>query len=116
MANPKYLEPDTIEPPLIDEEGEVRELTEKDFARAVPFSALPESLQQKLLALKKPRGPQKEPTKERITIRLSPEVVSHFRESGRGWQSRMDAALKEWMNSQSRVRNQAKTKTARHSA
>jgi hypothetical protein len=31
--------------PLTDEEGEVRELTEQDFANAIPFSALPADLQ-----------------------------------------------------------------------
>ena len=36
-------------------------------------------------------------TKERITIRLSPEVVQTFRATGEGWQTRMDAALKEWL-------------------
>ena len=41
------------------------------------------------------RGPQKSPTKERITIRLSAEVVEHFRSSGSGWQARMDEALRK---------------------
>lgn len=36
-------------------------------------------------------------TKERITIRLSREVVESFRASGAGWQRRIDAALKEWL-------------------
>lgn len=40
------------------------------------------------------RGPQKAPTKERITIRLSHEVVEHFRATGDGWQTRMNEALK----------------------
>jgi GTPase Era involved in 16S rRNA processing len=31
--------------PLTNDEGEVRELTEEDFATAVPFSALPAELQ-----------------------------------------------------------------------
>ena len=35
MADPK---------PLTDDEGEVRELTGEDFARFVPFSALPAEL------------------------------------------------------------------------
>jgi hypothetical protein len=52
--------------PLTDEEGEVRELTKDDFKQAVPFSALPESLRAKISALKT-RGPQKAPTKARIT-------------------------------------------------
>jgi uncharacterized protein (DUF4415 family) len=36
-------------------------------------------------------------TKERITIRLSREVVETFRASGAGWQTRMDEALKQWV-------------------
>lgn len=81
---------------LTNEEGEVRELTAEDFEQAVPFSALPESLQTKLAALKT-RGPQRSPRKERITIRLSREVVDRFRATGNGWQTRMDEALKEWI-------------------
>jgi len=41
--------------------------------------------------------PLSEQTKERITIRLSPDVVSAFRATGAGWQTRIDAALKEWL-------------------
>jgi uncharacterized protein (DUF4415 family) len=36
-------------------------------------------------------------TKERITIRFSSEVLARFRASGDGWQTRMDAALKDWL-------------------
>lgn len=36
-------------------------------------------------------------TKERITIRLSPDVVKAFRDTGDGWQTRMNAALKDWL-------------------
>ena len=31
------------------------------------------------------------------TIRLSADVVDHFRQDGPGWQSRIDAALKDWI-------------------
>ena len=41
--------------------------------------------------------PRAEVTKERITIRLSREVVDTFRASGAGWQTRMDDVLKEWV-------------------
>ncbi|MDA8261172.1 MAG: BrnA antitoxin family protein [Betaproteobacteria bacterium] len=40
-------------------------------------------------------------TKERITIRLSREVVEQFRASGDGWQTRVDAALKDWLKTHS---------------
>lgn len=80
--------------PLIDANGEVRELTAKDMAKFRPAAdVLPPSLKKKLGV----RGPQKAPTKERITIRLSREVVDQFRESGEGWQTRVDAALREWL-------------------
>ncbi|MCE2949215.1 MAG: BrnA antitoxin family protein, partial [bacterium] len=40
---------------------------------------------------------QKAPVKERITIRLSPDVVQRFRATGDGWQTRVDAALQDWL-------------------
>ncbi|MBS3800660.1 MAG: BrnA antitoxin family protein [Thioalkalivibrio sp.] len=48
-------------------------------------------------ALRRPGRPPLEVTKERITIRLSPEVVDAFRATGKGWQTRMDAALQDWL-------------------
>ena len=79
--------------PLIDEDGEVRELTAEDMKLFKPFKDLPLDLQEKLKAIRRPRGPQVEPTKERVSIRLSREVVDHFRSSGKGWQTRLDQVL-----------------------
>ena len=47
--------------------------------------------------IRRSRGPQRAPTKERISIRLSPEVVQHFRAGGRGWQTQLDEVLQEWV-------------------
>jgi len=41
----------------------------------------------------KHRGPQKAPKKVPVSIRLSPIVVTHFRNQGPGWQARIDAIL-----------------------
>lgn len=82
---------------LTNEQGEVRELTAKDFARAKPFSSLPEA-ERNMLSSRK-RGPQKEPTKEMISIRLSPDVVHALRSSGKGWQARVEAHLRKWVSS-----------------
>lgn len=38
-------------------------------------------------------------TKERITVRLSPEVTAYFRSLGTGWQTRMDEVLREYVAS-----------------
>lgn len=43
------------------------------------------------------RGPQKAPTKQSTTIRLSPEVMAAFKATGAGWQTRIDDALKDWL-------------------
>lgn len=69
------------------------EWTADDFAKAVPFDqAFPG-----LAASIRRRGAQKTPTKESTTIRLSREVIDHFRTTGSGWQGRIDKALKEWI-------------------
>jgi uncharacterized protein (DUF4415 family) len=78
--------------PLIDQDGEVGDLSKIDPTNFKPFTSLPRSLQAKLKG-----RPKAMVTKERITIRLSPDVVQTFRSSGDGWQTRIDAALKEWL-------------------
>lgn len=43
-----------------------------------------------------PRGrPKSRDPKQPVSLRLDPDVVAHFRRSGRGWQSRINAALRE---------------------
>jgi len=68
------------------------EWTAEDFAKARPASELPPHI---LAAFPRTRGPQKASTKVPISIRLSPEVIEHFKAGGPGWQSRIDDALKK---------------------
>jgi uncharacterized protein (DUF4415 family) len=88
--------------PLIDVDGEVRELTAADLRRFKPADQVlpPELL--KTMGIK-PRGPQKAPTKQATTIRLSPDVMAAFKATGAGWQTRIDAALKDWLRTNSTV-------------
>jgi uncharacterized protein (DUF4415 family) len=80
--------------PHADAKGEVRDIQAADLKAFRPAAeALPAPLRHKLGV----RGPQKAPTKERITIRLSPDVVRQFRATGTGWQTRVDAALRDWL-------------------
>jgi uncharacterized protein (DUF4415 family) len=77
--------------PIFDDDNP--EWTKADFARARPPA---EGLPPKLLAqFKNTRGPQKAPTKVAVSIRLSPEVISHFKAKGPGWQSQIDDALRK---------------------
>lgn len=47
--------------------------------------------------MKKLGRPKADVTKERITIRLSPDVLERFRATGSGWQTKVDAALRDWL-------------------
>ncbi|TMV68374.1 BrnA antitoxin family protein [Thioclava sp. BHET1] len=68
------------------------EWTEEDFKRSKPASALPDHIR---AAFPRTRGPQKASTKVPVSIRLSPEVIDHFKADGPGWQSRIDEALRK---------------------
>ena len=82
---------------LTNDEGEVRPLTAADFRRMRPArEVLPRLVGAKVAAeLLRPRGrPPKENPKEQVTLRLDADVVDHFKSSGPGWQTRINAVLK----------------------
>ena len=88
--------------PLTDAGGEVRELTAVDLRHFKPAAqVLPPQLLKAMGV--KPRGPQMAPTKQATTIRLSPDVMAAFKATGAGWQTRIDAALKDWLRTHSPV-------------
>ena len=91
--------------PLIEGDGEVRELTAADLRHFKPAAeVLDPALYAGLLAMNRRagvRGPQKTPVKQATTIRLSPEVMDAFKATGAGWQTRIDAALKDWLKNHS---------------
>ena len=82
------------EGPLTDEDGEVRELTDENFfSHARPTRELFPDLDEKLARARGQRGPQKTPTKERVTLRLDRAVVESYRADGPGWQTRINDDL-----------------------
>lgn len=60
-------------------------------------SMLLEDPQLKLAPLKKRGRPQKAQPKIAVSVRYTPEVISAFKASGAGWQTRMDVALQDWL-------------------
>jgi uncharacterized protein (DUF4415 family) len=66
--------------------------TKEKFDRSIGFSELPPELQRALNRGK--RGPQKAPTKELISVRLSPDVLTAVRATGEGWQTLIDETLR----------------------
>jgi uncharacterized protein (DUF4415 family) len=69
------------------------EWTEGDFKKARPPHEVLSS--EVLKAFPRTRGPQSEPKKIPVSIRLTAEVVERFKAEGPGWQSRIDAVLKK---------------------
>ena len=71
-------------------------LTDEELAEFKSFdeSDLPDSFKK---AVRRRGRPRKANPKVSVHIRFSPEVVAHFKATGRGWQTRMDEALKEWI-------------------
>lgn len=64
-----------------------------DFTRAKRMPELGAALQAKLRKVNV-RGKQKAPTKQLVSLRLSPEVLSHYKATGPGWQTRIDQTLR----------------------
>ena len=77
---------------LTDRHGDVHELGDNDVDGARTIYSLLPQLPAKL------RGAQKSPTKTQISLRVSQDTLSKFRATGAGWQTRMDQALREWID------------------
>lgn len=70
------------------------ELTDDQIASAQPFDkALPELAAN----MKKNLGgrPKLDNPKQAVSIRLSPDVIEHFKSKGAGWQTRINDALED---------------------
>jgi uncharacterized protein (DUF4415 family) len=67
---------------------DTRELGDEEIAAMVPF---PEFIAKKL------GRPKLEHPKEQVSIRYDADIVAAFRSSGPGWQTRMNDALREWL-------------------
>ena len=60
--------------------------------------------------LRKARGKNKLSTKQAVAIRIDPDVLAAFRAGGPGWQTRMNAVLRAWVESQSKPKRHSSSK------
>lgn len=83
---------DTATGELIGPDPEIeRPLTDAELAQMRPVSDFPEVI----AAVRRARGPVR--TKEAVSIRLDIDLVAKLRASGPGWQSRVNAVLREYV-------------------
>lgn len=75
------------------------EWTDEDFAKAKPAAEFfPPEAYASLLAMKRPRGrPKADETKVFTAIRLDADVLATFKATGKGWQTRINAALRQFI-------------------
>ncbi len=82
---------------------ESREWTDQDFALAKPASEFFDAKTYSALAgmrgRGRPVGTTKEVTKERVTLRLDADVLAAIRATGKGWQTRVNDAMRDWVRS-----------------
>ncbi|MBF0136522.1 MAG: BrnA antitoxin family protein [Magnetococcus sp. DMHC-1] len=75
-----------------EEYEEIPELSDDFFERADEYVA------GKLVRRGRPTGSG---TKVSTTVRFDADVIAAFRATGKGWQTRMNAALRDWLQSHS---------------
>lgn len=93
-----------LPPPWVDPD-DAPELTDDFFEQGEwKVGEQPVSAADGAAVLKKAlsRGrPRAETTKLALTVRYDADVVEAFRATGKGWQTRMNAALKDWLKTHS---------------
>jgi len=84
------------------------EWTEEQFERA-ELAIGGKVVQPAQGTLTRPRGrPKKVDAKVHTRIRLSPQVIRHFRGTGPGWQTRIDEVLRKWVERRRKERQAAR--------
>ncbi|MFN3671125.1 MAG: BrnA antitoxin family protein [Bosea sp. (in: a-proteobacteria)] len=78
-----------------DEVSDNPEITAEEFAAMRPFAEVFPELVRSMRNEERRRGLPR--TKEAISIRLDIDLVEKLRASGPGWQSRVNQALREWL-------------------
>lgn len=76
-------------------------LTEEDWARMRPAHEVHPHLVRKSLERKRGR-PRQASRKEQVTLRIDPDVLAHFRDTGAGWQTAINNALRQAMEARRR--------------
>uniref|UniRef100_UPI003100D3B7 BrnA antitoxin family protein n=1 Tax=Neorhizobium sp. EC2-8 TaxID=3129230 RepID=UPI003100D3B7 len=81
---------------MIASDSDNPEWTDKELADARPFREVFPDLAANIDREIAKRGrPPLEKTKQPVTIRLDPDLVEHYKASGKGWQSRMNDDLRK---------------------
>ena len=82
--------------PLADKDGEIRELTAEDMRLFRPIAEVDVGMVEAMEAFRRKLGrPKAEAPKVHIGFRLASDVVASIKASGRGYNARVERALRE---------------------
>lgn len=85
----------------IARDGATPELDEAWFQRAqAATDILPDGMKRAIGA----RGPQKAPRKQSTTIRFDADVLAALKATGKGWQTRVNDAMRDWVRTNTETR------------
>ena len=94
----KPLKKISLKMPTLEEDELITEAAESD-PDALPLT---DEQMRSMVSVQVVRGRPKLANKKKlVSIRYSPEVIDYFKASGAGWQARMDAVLKEYVEAHS---------------
>jgi uncharacterized protein (DUF4415 family) len=94
---PADVRPADLRPPmrpLADEDGEVRELTEEDFAPMRPLAEVDPGMLEAVEEWRKVGRPKADSPKVHISFRLAADVVEAIKATGEGYNARVEQALR----------------------
>ncbi|RWX74375.1 hypothetical protein EPK99_24625 [Neorhizobium lilium] len=81
---------------MIASDPDAPEASDEELAQAKPFREAFPNLAASIDGEIAKRGrPKAEQTKQSVTIRLDPDLVEHYKATGKGWQSRMNDDLRK---------------------
>jgi uncharacterized protein (DUF4415 family) len=89
-ANKEFTESAWIDP------DDAPELTEEDFARGDVYHG-GKLISRGIRDSSRPGRPLGSGSKTPITVRFDTEIIEAFRTRGKGWQTQMNDALREWL-------------------
>jgi len=92
-ASAKWVDPD-----------DAPELTDEDFARGTWKNGdSMVSRQEAQAAIARTGRPRIAEPKKAVNIRLAPEILAAFKATGKGWQTRINTALHNWLKEHNSV-------------
>lgn len=92
--------PDSVDDPECPYDPNDPAAIERFWANAIVSHSYAE-LREKLAERRRTRGPQTAPRKVSTTIRFDAEVLAALKATGKGWQTRVNTVMREWIQAHS---------------